>query len=66
LPQGTNSDFIIPLSCHTMSSTLDISNFELCEIKLSKFEISKVYALRLQRYTDYKILKRWIDLIPLI
>ncbi len=49
-----------------MSSTLDISNFELCEIKLSKFEISKVYALRLQRYTDYKILKRWIDLIPLI
>ena len=33
-----------------MLLTLDISNYKLCEIKESKFEISKVYTIRLQRY----------------
>ena len=33
-----------------MSQTLDISNYEPCQIKYSKFEISNVYIIRLQGY----------------
>ena len=32
-----------------MSQTLDISNYEICFIKLSKFEISNIYTFWLQR-----------------
>ena len=31
-----------------------ISNYEFCLIKQSKFEISKVYTIKWQRYTDAK------------
>ena len=34
------------------AKVLDNSNYELCYIKWSKFEISKVYTIRLQRYRD--------------
>ena len=33
-----------------MSQTLDISNYDPCYIKYSKFEISNVYIIRLQGY----------------
>ena len=38
-----------------MSYTLYIPNCELCWIKQSKFEISTVYTISLQRYRDLKI-----------
>ena len=38
-----------------MSSTFDISNFEFCKIWQYNFEISKVYTIMLQRYSDEKI-----------
>ena len=37
------------------SPTLDISNYEFCWIKWSKFKISKAYTIRLQSYSDEKI-----------
>ena len=35
-----------------MSYTLDISNYEFCYIKSSKFEISKVYTMTLQKILE--------------
>ena len=35
--------------------TFDISNYEFCQIKEPKFEISKVYTIRLQIYRDVNI-----------
>ena len=43
--------FSIPIYlCNPISQTLDISNYKFCEIKYSKVEISKVYAIRFLRY----------------
>ena len=41
--------------CNPMSQTLDISNYEFHQIKYSKFEISTVYTIQLQRYRDQNI-----------
>ena len=38
-----------------MSVALDISNYEFCSIKLSNFEISKIYTIRLLRYGNSNI-----------
>ena len=49
-----------------MSWTLDISNYEPCKIKYSKFEISNVYVIRLQGYRDTKSYVCGKDSIPLL
>ena len=36
-----------------MLDTFDILNYLFCQIKQSKFEISKVYTIRLQKYKGY-------------
>ena len=38
-----------------MLYTFVISNYEFCLVKLSKFEISKIHMIRMQRYWDEKI-----------
>ena len=47
---ATNSDFLIPISLQPNVIELRyISNYEFCQIKQSKFKISKIYFIRLQR-----------------
>ena len=51
--------------CNPISQTLDISNYEFCQIKQPKFEISRVYTIMLPRYKDWKILVCGKNSIPL-
>ena len=46
--------YIVPLftNVQTIFTLVDISNYEFCEIKKSKFEVSKVHISMLQRYRD--------------
>ena len=49
-----------------LSGALDISNYEPCQIKYSKFEILNVYIIRLQGYKDTKNYVCGKDSIPLV
>ena len=40
--------------CILMLQTLDFSNYEICWIQKLKFGISKVYAIKLRGWTDYR------------
>ena len=39
-----------------MSVNFTFSNYEFSKMKKSKFEISKVYTIRIQRYRDLNII----------
>ena len=53
--------FSNPYIFATQYEDLDISNYDLCHIKLSKFEILKVYNIRFERSEKISLWQRLIS-----